>query len=108
MLFFKIPKKTPSATTTPALDEPVIQRRRKLIDDCLDASVVCEDDQDVVKRVEALQAKDSLFRLVGIMAVGSVARISLDFEEWLRPVVGMGVKETGNARPRTHWYRLPR
>ena len=41
---FKIPKKAPSAALPPALDKPVIQRRREFFNNTLDAGVVRKND----------------------------------------------------------------
>lgn len=56
-----------------------------------------ENNQDIIKRIKALQADDSLLRLISIVTIGCIAHISLDLEEGLRPVVGVCIKESGDT-----------
>lgn len=94
----KILKKTPSAAPTPALDKPVIQNCREFCNNTLDARIMRENNQDIIKCIKALQANDSLLRLISIVTICFIAHISLDLEEGLRPVVGVCIKESGDAR----------
>lgn len=59
-----------------------------------------ENNQDIIKRIKALQADDSLLCLVSIVTISCIAHISLDLEEGLRPVGGVCIKESGDARRR--------
>ena len=96
--FFKILKKAPSPTAAPAFREPVVQSRRKLIDDRLQASIVGKDNEDIFHCVKALQMSDGLLSFVAVMTISRILRISLDPKERLRSVQILGFQETSQTR----------